>query len=302
MKIGVIGLGIMGKQMAKHLINSGYETYLFDINTAVVNELATLGGHACESNKEVANICDVIITMLPAAKHVQEVLFSDEGVAKNGNPNTIIIDMSSVSPEESRTFAAGLKEYGMHFLDAPVSGGEPMAIEGRLSIMVGGEEDHFNKVLPLFKAMGENVVHVGPNGAGSATKLVNQIMVSAHLAALSEACVFASKSGIDLNKMYQAIHGGLAGSAVMDAKMPKIINRDFEPGGRIEINYKDLLNVQSSANAIGVPLPVTNLVKEIFSSEIVNGNSKKDHSHIINFFEKMANHQIPKKTTTEVKS
>lgn len=294
MKVGFIGLGIMGKPMAGHLIRNGYETYLFDLNTAAVKELENLGGKACTSNKELAGHCDVIFTMLPAGKHVRQVLFSEEGIAKNGNPNTIIIDMSSVSPEESKSFAQELTEYHMSFLDAPVSGGEPMAIEGKLSIMVGGAEDDFNKVLPLLKTMGSNVVHVGGVGTGSASKLANQIMVSIHLAALSEAAVFASKSGIDLNKLYEAIHGGLAGSAVMDAKMSKIIERDFEPGGRIEINFKDLGNVQSSANAIGVPLPITNLVKEVFSSEVMNGNATKDHSHIINFFEKMANHEIPK--------
>jgi 2-hydroxy-3-oxopropionate reductase len=294
MKIGFIGLGIMGKPMAGHLIKNGYETYLYDLNKEAVNELVALGGNACVSNKEVAERCDVIFTMLPAGKHVNQVLFSDEGLAKNGKPNTLIVDMSSISPEESKSFANGLQKYNMSFIDAPVSGGEPMAIEGKLSIMAGGKEEDYNKVLPLFKSMGSNVVHVGDVGTGSATKLVNQIIVSINLAALSEASVFASKSGIDLNKMYEAIHGGLAGSAVMDAKMPKIIERDFEPGGRIEINYKDLGNVQSSANAIGVPLPVTNLVKEIFSSEIANGNATMDHSYIIRFFERMANHQTPK--------
>lgn len=294
MKVGFIGLGIMGKPMAKHLINKGFETYLLDLNKTAVNELVELGGYACDSNKEIAEKCNVIFTMLPAAKHVSQVLFAEDGIAANGQTETIVIDMSSVSPEDSKSFAAELKKYEMHFIDAPVSGGEPMAIEGRLSIMAGGEEEQFNKVLPLFQAMGENIVHVGDVGAGSATKLANQILVSIHLAALSEACVFASKSGIDLNKMYEAIHGGLAGSAVMDAKMPLIINRNFEPGGRIEINYKDLTNVQSSAEAIGVPLPVTKLVKEVFSSEIANGHAKMDHSFIIDFFERMANHQIPK--------
>ncbi|MRH42769.1 2-hydroxy-3-oxopropionate reductase [Aquibacillus halophilus] len=294
MKIGFVGLGIMGKPMAGHLIKDGFETYLFDLNEKAVNELVDQGGHACSSNKEIAENCNVIFTMLPAAKHVSQVLFGDDGLAKNGQPNTIIVDMSSISPEDSKSFAARLQEYNMSFIDAPVSGGEPMAIEGKLSIMAGGSDEHYNQVLPLFESMGGNIVHVGDVGAGSATKLANQIIVSINLAALSEASVFASKSGIDLNKMYEAISGGLAGSAVMEAKMPQIIDRNFEPGGRIEINYKDLGNVQSSANAIGVPLPVTNLVKEIFSSEIANGNGMKDHSFIIDFFEKMANHQTPK--------
>ena len=293
MKVGFIGLGIMGKPMAGHLINNGFETYLLDLNKDAVNALVALGGHACHSNKEIAEKCDVIITMLPSAKHVSKVLFDKDGIAENGQPNTIIVDMSSVSPEDAQSFSLRLKEYGMFCLDAPVSGGEPMAVEGKLAIMAGGEEAHFNQVLPLFQAMGENIVHVGSNGAGSTVKLANQIIVNVNIAALSEAVVLAGKSGIDLNKMFEAIRGGLAGSAVMEAKMPKIIDRDFEPGGRIDINFKDLNNVLSSANATNVPLPITSQVKEIFQSEIANDNATKDHSYIINHFEKMANLKTP---------
>lgn len=294
MNIGFIGLGIMGKPMAQNLINDGFDVYLFDLNKDAVNNLEKFGGHPSNSIKELAKKSDIIITMLPAAKHVSQVLFSNDGVAKNGKPNTIIVDMSSVSPEESVEISNSLNEHKMFLVDAPVSGGEPMAISGELSIMAGGHENHYNSALPLFESMGKDIVHMGPVGTGSATKLTNQILVSAHLAALSEALVFASKSGIDLNQLYEAIHGGLAGSAVMEKKMKTIINQDFEPGGRIETNFKDLNNIQSSANSIGVPLPVTNLVKEIFSSEIANGNKDKDHSYIINFFEKMANHKISK--------
>jgi len=293
MKVGFIGLGIMGKPMAKHLINDGFETYLLDLNRVAVNELVELGGHACESNKEIAEKADVIVTMLPSAKHVSQVLFAEDGIAKNGKPNTIIIDMSSVLPEDSKEISEKLKAYDMYNLDAPVSGGEPMAIEGRLAIMVGGEEEKYKKVLPILESMGENIIHVGEIGAGSTVKLANQIIVNTNIAALSEAVVLASKSGIDLNKMYEAIRGGLAGSAVMDAKMPKIINRDFEAGGRIDINFKDLNNVLSSASQVGVPLPITNQVKEIFHSEMVNNNEQKDHSFILDYFEKLANHQTP---------
>lgn len=294
MKVGFIGLGIMGKPMASHLIKDGFETYLLDLNKDAVNELIQLGGYGCESNKDIAEKTDVIITMLPSAKHVSKVLFDDDGIAKNGKPNTIIVDMSSVSPEDAKSISTRLKEFGMFSLDAPVSGGEPMAIEGKLSIMVGGDERHFNQVMPLFKSMGENVIHVGDNGAGSTVKLANQIVVNTNIAALSEAVVLASKSDIDLNKMFEAIRGGLAGSAVMEAKMPKIIERDFEPGGRIDINFKDLNNVLSAASQAGVPLPITSLVKEIFHSEMMNNNANKDHSFIIDYFEKLANHQTPK--------
>lgn len=294
MKVGFIGVGIMGKPMVRNIINKGYETYLFDVNKAAISELEKDGGFGCESVKEISERSDILFTMLPATIHVQEVLFSDEGVARSAKPGTIVIDMSSVSYDDSKSFSEGLKEFGISFLDAPVSGGEPMAIEGTLSIMVGGNDEEFNKVLPLFQCMGTNVVHVGECGAGSIAKLANQIIVSIHLAALSEAAVFASKAGIDLNKLYQAIRRGLAGSAVMDAKMSKIIERDFKPGGRIEINFKDLNNVKATAATFGVPLPITTQVREIFSSQVANGNAMKDHSHIIDFFEGMANYQIPK--------
>jgi len=291
MKVGFIGLGIMGKPMAGHLIQAGIPTYLLDINREAVDELTKLGGHPCESNKDIAEKADFIITMLPSASHVSQVLFAEDGIAKNGKPNTIIIDMSSCSPEDAKAISTNLKEYDMYSLDAPVSGGEPMAIEGKLSIMAGGTKEHFQKVLPLFEAMGENVIHVGDNGAGSTVKLANQIIVNVNIAALSEAVVLASKSGVDLNKMYEAIRGGLAGSAVMDAKLPKIIERDFAPGGRIDINFKDLNNILSSASEVGVPLPITSQVREIFRSEIVNNHADKDHSFILDYFEKLANHK-----------
>ncbi|WP_080875997.1 NAD(P)-binding domain-containing protein [Oceanobacillus timonensis] len=294
MRVGFIGLGIMGKPMAKNIIKDGFETYLFDLSSDAINELAEIGGHACNSTKEVAENSEIIFTMLPTGEHVFQVIFSKNGLAENSKPKTIIIDMSSVTSEESKELASKLKSYDIHFIDAPVSGGEPMAIEGNLSIMAGGDEKQFNKALPVLKTMGENIVLFGENGTGSAAKLANQIIVSTNLVALSEACVYASKAGIDLNKLFEAIRGGLAGSAVMDAKMPFIIERNFEPGGRLETNYKDLKNIQSSATAIGAPLPVTNLVKEIFSSEIVHGNSEKDHSYVINFFERMANYQTSK--------
>jgi len=298
MKVGFIGLGIMGKPMASHLIKAGYETYLQDLNRDAVNELQTLGGIPCQSNREVANHANVIITMLPNAKIVESVLFGEDGIIHTAKPGTIVADMSSVAPEDAKSFATRLADYEIHSLDAPVSGGEPMAISGKLAIMVGGKKEIFEKVLPIFKTMGENIIHVGDHGAGSTVKLANQIIVNVNIAALSEAAVLASKSGIDLQKMFEAIRGGLAGSAVLEAKLPKMIRRDFEPGGRIDINFKDLNNVLSSANQVGVPLPLTSLVKEIFHYEMVNGNATKDHSFILDYFEKLANHQTPTKGET----
>src|SRR5699024_6149549 len=248
MKIGFIGLGIMGKPMAGHLINNGFETYLLDLNKDAVNALVALGGHACHSNKEIAEKCDVIITMLPSAKHVSKVLFDKDGIAENGQPNTIIVDMSSVSPEDAQSFSLSLTEYVMFCLDAPVSGGEAMAVEDKLAIMAGGGEAHFNQVLPLFQAMGENIVHVGSNGAGSTVKLASQIIVNVNIAALSEAVVLAGKSCIDFIKMFEAIRSGLARSAVMEANMPKIIDRHYDSASRRDINLTELNTVLSSGS------------------------------------------------------
>lgn len=291
MKVGFVGLGIMGKPMATHLIEDGFEMYLLNYKGRA-EPLTALGGHSCGTYRELAEICDVIITMLPSAPHLADVLFSEDGIAKHGKPGAVVIDMSSIAPEEARRFSGQLNERGLFMMDAPVSGGEPMAIEGQLSIMVGGAEEHFGRFLPLFQSMGKTVTHVGTNGAGATVKLANQILVSTHLAALSEAALFASKSGIDLTKMFEAVRGGLAGSAVLEAKLPKIVARNFEPGGRIDLNFKDLKNIQSTADALGLPLPVTSQVKEIFSAEMANGNAGLDHSGILRYFERVANFQV----------
>ncbi len=292
MKVGFIGLGIMGKPMAENLIKDGYKTHVYDLNQDSVDALSRVGGYPCRSVSEVAENSSVIITMLPTAEIISKVLFSKDGIAQNGQPNTVIIDMSSVSPTEATSFSTKLKQYNMSILDAPVSGGEPKAIDGSLSIMVGGENEIFLQVEPVLQAMGSDITHVGPNGAGSTVKLANQIIVNTNIAAMSEAAVLASKAGVDLKKMYEAIRGGLAGSAVLDAKMTKLINQDFEPGGRIDINFKDLHNVTSAANDLEVPLPLTTQVKEIFRSEMANGNKDKDHSYLVHYFENLANHRI----------
>lgn len=289
--IGFIGLGIMGKPMALNLIKAGYSLYVSDLNERAVNEVCKKGALS-SSYAEMTEKCEVIILMLPHGKIVMDVLFGPQGLSSHLKAGSLVIDMSSISPVETKLFAEKLALQNVSLVDAPVSGGEPKAIDGSMAIMAGGTDQDFSRALPYFEVMGGNVVHMGDVGTGSATKLVNQIMVSIHLGALSEAAIFASKSGIDLNKMYEAISNGLAGSAVMDAKIPMIVNRDFEPGGKMATNFKDLRNIKDAANALNVPLPLTSMVEDIFRGQIANGNGDKDHSYILNYYEQTANHTI----------
>ncbi|MCC5895612.1 MAG: NAD-binding protein [Alkalibacterium sp.] len=290
--VGFIGLGIMGKPMAMNLLKAGYSLYVKDVNETAVKEVSEQGAVACTTYEEMTEKCEVIILMLPDGKIVMNVLFGPDGLSTHLSADSLVIDMSSISPVETKLFAEKLAVNNVALVDAPVSGGEPKAIDGSMAIMAGGTDRDFARALPYFEVMGGNVVHMGDVGTGSATKLVNQIMVSVHLGALSEAAIFASKSGIDLNKMYEAISNGLAGSAVMDAKIPMIVNRDFEPGGKLSTNFKDLRNIKDAANALNVPLPLTSMVEELFRGQIANGNGNKDHSYILNYYEQTANHTI----------
>lgn len=278
--------------MALNLIKAGYDLYVNDINKEAVEEVSSKGAVVCETISDITEHCEVIVTMLPNGIIVEDVLFREGGLYEAANSGTLIIDMSSISPIEAKSFADKCSDKGIRYMDAPVSGGEPKAIDGTMVIMAGGLEEDFEQALPLFDVMGGNVVHMGIVGTGSATKLANQIMVSVHLAALSEAAIFASKSGIDLKKMHQAIGTGLAASAVMDAKIPMIVNRDFEPGGKMATNFKDLRNIKAAADGLGLPLPVTSLVEELFRTEIANGNEHKDHSFLLNYYERNANHIV----------
>ncbi|MDN7245464.1 2-hydroxy-3-oxopropionate reductase [Planococcus shenhongbingii] len=291
-KIGFIGLGIMGKPMAANLLSKGYEVTVNDLNEAAVQSLVELGANRAESAKVIGESCEVVITMLPANKHVQQVVLGENGVLSGAEPGTVIIDMSSITPVVSKEIAALALEKGVEMMDAPVSGGEPKAIDGTLAIMVGGKEEVFEQVKDVLYAMGSEVTLVGGNGSGTTAKLANQVIVNLNIAAMSEALVLASKAGIDVEKMYKAIRGGLAGSAVLDAKVPLILDRNFVAGGRIDINMKDITNVIDTAHEIGVPMPLSSQLLEIFHALKVDRKSADDHGGIVQYFEKLANVEV----------
>lgn len=292
MNIGFIGLGIMGKPMVLNLLKEGFHVRAFDVNEKSRIEVTSQGAVEAHSPSDAAKESDFIVTMLPNAHIVEEVLFGENGVASGAKSGAVVIDMSSVSPIDSKSFAAKFATQGINFLDAPVSGGEPKAIDGTMSIMVGGLESAFKKALPVLHAMGRDVTHVGDSGSGSTTKLANQILVNVTIAAMSEAVTLAGKAGVDIEKMYEAIRGGLAGSAVLDAKIPLILERNFIAGGRIDINLKDLTNVVDAGREIGVPMPLTSNVVEMFHALKVDGKASDDHAGLIQYYEKLANYKV----------
>ena len=292
MKTGFIGLGIMGKPMAKNLLKAGYRLVVFDTNAAPMKELAAAGAETAASPKEVAEKCDVVVTMLPNSPHVRAVLLGPQGVIEGAGPGKTVIDMSSIAPLASREIASLLSEKGVEMLDAPVSGGEPKAIDGTLSVMVGGKKDVFERCYPVMKSMAASVVRVGDTGAGNVAKLANQIVVALNIAAMSEALVLAAKAGVQPDLVYQAIRGGLAGSTVLDAKAPLVMDRKFSPGFRINLHIKDLGNVLETSREIGVPLPLTAAVMEMMQALKVDGLGDADHCSLVRHYEKMANIEV----------
>lgn len=291
-KIGFIGLGIMGKPMSKNLLKAGYKLIVHDLNQSAVDELVSLGAGKGATPKEVANNCEFIITMLPNSPHVKEVLLGNNGLIEGLKEGSVFIDMSSISPMVSRELSQKLEEKGVEMLDAPVSGGEPKAIEGTLSVMVGGKKDVFEKSFPILKAMAASVVHTGSIGAGNVTKLANQIIVALNIAAMSEALVLATKAGVEPELVYQAIRGGLAGSTVLDAKAPLVMDRKFNPGFRINLHIKDLCNALDTSHEIGVPLPLTSAVMEIMQALKADGLGENDHGSLIRYYEKLAKIEV----------
>ena len=288
-KIGFIGLGVMGKPMAKNLLKAGFSLTVFDIKAEPVAELVALGADKESSPAKVAGKCDIIITMLPNSPHVIQVLTGENGVLEGIRPGSIIIDMSSISPVVAKKMYAAAAEKGVEMLDAPVSGGEPKAIDGTMSIMVGGKTEVFESVKDILLSMGGSAVLIGDIGSGNTAKLANQIMVALHLSAVSEAMVFAEKAGVDPEKVYQAIRGGLAASTVLDAKMPMILDRNFKPGGPIWMHTKDLLNVRDTALEIDAPIPLTTQILEAMKAMKADGHQNDDHCGIIQYWEKLAN-------------
>jgi 2-hydroxy-3-oxopropionate reductase len=294
-KIGFIGVGIMGKPMANNLLKAGYPVKVFDMVAEPVQELVAAGAIEGYSSKDVAEYADVIITMLPNSPEVKEVVLGENGVLQGVKPGTILVDMSSIAPLVSQELAAQLKEKGVIMLDAPVSGGEPKAIDGTLAIMVGGPENAFETVKDILSVMGSSVTRVGDIGSGNTTKLANQIIVALNIAAMSEALVLAAKAGVDPEKVYQAIRGGLAGSTVLDAKVPLVLEGNFKPGFRIELHIKDLMNAMDTAHELGVPVPLSSQILEFMQALKVDGKATDDHGGIIQFYEKLANVEVRKK-------
>lgn len=286
MKIGLIGLGIMGKPMAKNLLKAGYELVVNDRNQASIDEVVAAGA-SYATQAEIGESCDVVLTMLPNSPQVKEVMLGDDGVAAHMKAGSTFIDMSSINPVASKEIAAVLEAKGIDMLDAPVSGGEPKAIDGTLSFMVGGKQEIFDQYKELLGAMGASVVRCGDVGAGNTTKLANQIIVACNIQALSEALTLAKMAGVDPELVFQAIRGGLAGSTVMNAKAPMMIEGNDKPGFKIDLHIKDLNNALDCAHTVGSPLPMTAAVQEIFQWLHNNGCGQDDHSSIIKYYKKL---------------
>lgn len=294
MKIGFIGLGIMGRPMSKNLLQAGYPLNVFDINKTAVEELVMAGATAFLSPKEVAGNSDIIITMLPNSPQVMEVLEGNNGILTGLKKGTIVVDMSSIDPTVSVELERKVQKAGGEMLDAPVSGGEPKAIDGTLSIMCGGKEEVFLSVKPILEKLGSTVTLTGKIGSGNMTKLANQIIVAVNIAALSEALTLATKSGVDPECVFHAIKGGLAGSTVMNAKAPMILDRNFSPGFRIELHIKDLLNAVQASAAVDMELPLTNTVLNMMQQLDGKGLAKEDHSALVKYYEEKEGVQVKK--------
>ena len=291
-RIGFVGLGIMGKPMAKNLLKAGYSLTVYDIVGDNMEEVVTEGAKGVSFSNEVAANSDKIITMLPDSADSEAAILGPNGVLEGARPGSVIVDMSSIAPLVSQKIAAECAKKDVEMLDAPVSGGEPGAVNATLSIMVGGKQEVFDRCYDLMKTMGGNVVLTGDIGAGGVTKLANQIIVALNIEALSEALVLAQRAGVDPEKVFNAIRGGLAGSAVMEAKGPMMLDRNFQAGFRMRLHQKDLRNVLQTAQELNVPLPVTALVQQMLGALINDGESEADHSAILLFLEGLAKVEV----------
>jgi len=289
--VGFIGLGIMGAPMAGHIIDGGHKLFAHT-RRQVPQELIDKGAVVCASGQEVAEQSDVIITMVPDTPHVEDVLFSDSGVAAGLSPGKIVIDMSSISPIETKAFAQRINELGCQYLDAPVSGGEVGAKAGTLTIMVGGEQAAFDQVKPLFELMGKNITLVGGNGDGQTCKVANQIIVALNIEAVAEALLFASKAGADPARVREALMGGFASSKILEVHGERMVKRTFDPGFRIELHQKDLNLALSNARAMGLSLPNTATAQELFNACAAHGGSAWDHSAMVRALELLADHDV----------
>lgn len=292
MKIGFIGLGIMGKPMAANLAKAGHELVVLDRNADVVDEVVDGGATTLATPAEVAAAVDMVITMVPDSPQVREVALGEGGLIEGAKEGLLYADMSSINPIVSQEVAQALGAKGVRMVDAPVSGGEPKAIDGSLAVMVGGAKGDFDEMKPVLDAMASSVTYVGPIGAGNIAKVANQVVVALNIAAVAEAFTLAQKAGVDPAMVYEAIRGGLAGSTVMDAKGPMMLEGNTKPGFRINLHIKDLNNALATSHEVGVPLPLTAAVREMMTALAVDGHEASDHSALVCYYEKLADTQV----------
>jgi 2-hydroxy-3-oxopropionate reductase len=289
--VGFIGLGIMGRPMARHLLTAGHRLFILR-KSAVAEEMIASGAVACASPKDVAQRSKTVILMLPDTPQVENILFGELGVSSGASAGDLVIDMSSISPLATKKFAAKLGEKGVAYLDAPVSGGEVGAKAATLTIMVGGSSEAFARAKPLFECMGKNITHIGPNGDGQTAKVANQMIVALTIAAVSEALLFASKAGADPAKVREALLGGFANSRVLEVHGKRMLERSFDPGFRIKLHHKDLALALASANALGLPLPQTAFCQQMFNAACAAGEGELDHSVLVRSLERLASHAL----------
>lgn len=291
-KVGFVGLGIMGKPMARNLMEAGYDLIVYNRSRGKIEDLVSEGAEAAESPKEIAEDATIIFTMLPGPPEIREVVAGEDGLLRGAGEGSLLVDMSTSSPVLARELARTARERGVGLLDAPVSGGDIGAVEGTLSIMIGGDEEDFERARPLFDVMGETVVYVGPSGTGQVVKACNQIVVALTIEAVSEALVLGSKAGVDPKKVIEVLSGGLAGNKVMEVKREKFLSHDFEPGGKVESHLKDLGIALEAGREYGVPLPLTAVVDQMFGTLIAKGREGWDHSALLTLIEEWAGHEI----------
>ncbi|MDX3524078.1 2-hydroxy-3-oxopropionate reductase [Streptomyces scabiei] len=291
-KVAWIGLGIMGSPMSENLIKAGYDVTGHTLEQNKLDRLAAAGGTAAASVAEAVRDADVVITMVPASPQVEAVAYGPDGILENARPGTLLIDMSSITPRTSVELAAAAKEKGIRVLDAPVSGGEAGAVEAVLSIMVGGERADFAEAEPLFEALGRTIVLCGPHGAGQTVKAANQLIVAVNIQACAEAVVFLERSGVDLTAALDVLNGGLAGSTVLTRKKDNFLNRDFEPGFRVDLHHKDMGIVTDAARAVGAALPVGAVVAQLVASLRAQGDGGLDHSALLRAVERLSGTRV----------
>ncbi len=293
-KIGFVGLGIMGRPMSKNLLKAGYALTVFDLNKEAVADVVAAGAGSAGNCRELAAKCRVIITMLPNSPQVKEVICGAGGLLETAAPGTVFVDMSSINPIAAQEIGAEVARHGGVLLDSPVSGGEPKAIDGSLSIMCGGDNAVFEQVLPILQAMGKSVTYCGALGAGNTTKLANQIVVAVNIAAVGEALMLGKRAGVEPETIFQAIRGGLAGSTVMEAKVPMMLAGNFKPGFKIALHIKDLDNVVAAGHAVGTPLPLTTVVMEMMQWLRSAGRDSLDHSALVQYYEYLTGDSVKK--------